>query len=133
MRLSTHLRLLALATAVWVAFWIAGLPDYYQQYSLLAMVAFSAALVPIIAILGARVIGRASASRRMRLASWLSFYFTVPLLVYDYVYCGWYLGYGWRFLTHYWYLTVFYFIPWLLFLPTAILLARRSAQDETAT
>lgn len=132
MRSSAHLRLLALATVVWVAFWIAGLPDYYQQYSRPSMVGFSAALIPAIAILGARVIGRAKAPRRMRLAFWLSFYFTVPFLLYDYLYCGWYLGHGWRFLIEYWYLTVFYFVPWLLFIPTAMFLARRPAQDDAA-
>ena len=26
------------ATVVWVAFWVAGLPSYYQQYSAAAMV-----------------------------------------------------------------------------------------------
>lgn len=49
MRAATHLRLACLGALVWVAFWLAGLPDYYRQYSFQAMLVFSIALVPAIA------------------------------------------------------------------------------------
>lgn len=124
LRAAAHVRLLGLATLVWLGFWIAGLPDYYQQYSFTAMLAFSIALVPAIVLIAWRTIGRARIDQRKQLGFWLSFYFTVPLLVFDYLYCGLYLGIGWRFLAGYWYLTVFYFIPWLILVPTSHLRAR---------
>ena len=37
MKASRHLKLLSQGVAVWAAFWLAGLPSYYQQYSLLAL------------------------------------------------------------------------------------------------
>ena len=52
--------------------------------------------------------------QRMQVGLWIAFYFTVPLAVYDYLYCGLVLGFGVRFLIDFWYLTVYYFIPWLL-------------------
>lgn len=66
-----------------------------------------------------KVVGHAEVSRRKPLAFWLSFYFTVPLMLLDYAYCGLYLGHGWSFLLTYWYLTAFYVIPWLILLPIA--------------
>ena len=52
--------------------------------------------------------------RRLPAALWMAFYFTVPLAVYDWLYCGRYLGYGAHFIFRYWYLTVYYVIPWIL-------------------
>jgi predicted nucleic acid-binding protein len=37
---TSHLRLLGLACGVWAAFWVLGLPDYYQRYPAWGMVAF---------------------------------------------------------------------------------------------
>ena len=51
---------------------------------------------------------------RMTLSLWLAFYISVPLFIFDYFYCGLYLGHGWSFLITYWYLTIYYLIPWLL-------------------
>lgn len=125
MRAAAHSRLALLAALVWFAFWIGGLPDYYQQYSFSAMLAFSIALVPVIAFLAWTVIRRAKVAHRKELGFWLAFYFTAPFMLLDYVYCGLYLGHGWRFLAGYWYLTVFYIVPWLIFLPVSYLLTRQ--------
>lgn len=120
MRPRSHLRLLALATLVWLGFWLAGLPHYYQQYSTATMAAFCIALLPAVGWLGAKVIGRRRAATRRRFAVWLAFYFTLPLAIFDYLYCGWYLGQGWGFLVSYWYLTVYYLVPWLVFVPIGL-------------
>ncbi len=45
MRASTHVRLFLMATAVWAAFWVAGLPHYYQQYRMGPLVAGSGVLI----------------------------------------------------------------------------------------
>jgi hypothetical protein len=130
-----HLRLLGLATLVWAAFLLAGLPEYYQQYSFGRMVAFDLfVLIPISVVLRS-VLGRVPSQRRMRVALWIAFYFTVPLAVYDYVYCGLVLGFGLRFLLEFWYLTVYYVIPWIL-APALVWLINRGARRppaETAT
>ena len=109
-----HLRLLGLATVVWAAFLIAGLPDYYQQYSPGFMVVFDPLVLIPIAIVYRAVVGRVPPQRRMEVALWIALYFTAPLAVYDYLYCGLVLGHGFRFVVDFWYLTVYYFIPWLL-------------------
>jgi hypothetical protein len=124
MRATAHKRLLRLAALVWLLFWIVGLPDYYQQYSFPAMAGFAVVLIAVIVALARGVICRANPTRRKALGSWLSFYFTVPLMLLDYIYCGLYLGHGWHFLMTYWYLTAFYIVPWLVFVPTAYLLSR---------
>jgi hypothetical protein len=122
-RAHSHLRLLALACGLWAAFWIAGLPDYYQQYPFAGMLAFSAALVPAIGLAAHRALRSVRPERRRARARWLAFYFTVPLLILDALYCGLHLGHGWAFLARYWYLTAFYVIPWIIFLPLARLRA----------
>ncbi|WP_321418302.1 hypothetical protein [uncultured Desulfobacter sp.] len=40
-----HLRLFSLVSIAWFLFWLAGLPDYYQQYSLKFMVFFDLAIL----------------------------------------------------------------------------------------
>ena len=62
--------------------------------------------------------------RRLAVSAWYAFYFTVPLLVYDSIYCGWYLGYGMDFFHVFWYLSIFYIIPWLHFPAVAVFLNR---------
>ena len=114
-----HVRTLALAVAVWAGFFIAGLPDYYQQYPFVAMLIFTVALVPPVVLLAVKVIGRARTETRRSLAMWLAFYFTVPLAGLDYAYCGLYLGHGLAFLLRYWYLTVYYIVPWAILAPVA--------------
>jgi len=123
-RTRSHVRLFALAVLVWGAFWVAGLPDYYQQYSHTTLVIFSLALVPLIVFAAVKVLGRARMEKRRSLGLWLAFYFTVPFAALDYWYCGLYLGQGWAFLVRYWYLTVYYAIPWLIFVPISHWLTR---------
>jgi len=130
MRVRGHLRLLALATAVWLAFFVAGLPGYYQQYSTRSLLVFEALLLPPIWAAGFLAL-RGRRRNRTRHALLLSFYFTVPLFLYDLLYCGLLLGHGLGFVVPYWYLTAYYAVPWVLFPATAAWLERR-ARTETA-
>jgi len=124
-----HRRLFLLGTLAWVAFWVLGLPSYYQQYSTAAMVWFVALLLPPLTWLCVHVLRRVAPERRMRLALWMAFYFTVPLAVYDGLYCGVFLEHGFGFLSRYWYLTIYYVIPWLV-LPASAALLNRTARDR---
>jgi hypothetical protein len=127
MKRQHHIRLLGLATLVWAGFLAAGLPEYYQQYSSGLMVAFDLLVLIPISVVFHRVLGRVPSRHRMQVALWIAFYFTVPLAVYDFLYCGLVLGFGAQFLFEFWYLTVYYVIPWLL-APTLVWLISRSAR-----
>ena len=129
-----HVGIFLAATVVWAGFWIAGLSSYYQQYSNLQMIWFDLlVLIPIAAIVYF-VLRRLPPEARLTIALWLAFYFTVPLAVYDWLYCGLYLRHGVRFVSRYWYLTVYYAIPWILLPLMALLLNRmRSGQVERSS
>jgi hypothetical protein len=129
MTLRNHARLLAQAIAAWLAFWIVGLPDYYQQYSTVTMGVACVLLSVAISLAAIALLRPCRPECRMRRAFWLSFYFTLPFAALDALYCGWYLDVGAAFLTSYWYLWVFYLSPWLTFMPTAALLGNRSDVD----
>ncbi|MDZ4169572.1 MAG: hypothetical protein U1E26_07940 [Coriobacteriia bacterium] len=119
-----HIRTFLIALVVWLAFLIAGLPAYYQQYPAAGMVVFSAMLLPLIWLAAVRVLSAFEPSRRMTAALWLAFYFTGPLAVLDYLYCGVFLGEGIGFLTRYWYLTAFYILPWPILIGASSWLTR---------
>jgi hypothetical protein len=119
-----HLGLLLQAICVWFAFWLAGLPAYYQQYSTVGIAVASILLSVAIGLSAIAVLRRGRPEARMRRAFWISFYYTVPFALLDALYCSWYLAHGVGFLSTYWYLTIFYFTPWLTFMPTAALLAQ---------
>lgn len=122
MTLRKHWVLLLQGVSVWAAFWLLGLPSYYQQYPTVALAVGSVLLSVAISLAAIVVLKRGRDESRMQRALWLSVYYTVPFAVLDALYCGWYLGHGTGFLARYWYLSVFYLTPWLTFLPTAALL-----------
>jgi len=66
-------------------------------------------------------------AQRIPVSLWMAFYFTVPLAVYDWLYCGVYLGSGFQFIIQYWYLSVYYVIPWIL-LPFVALALNRTGK-----
>ena len=119
-----HIRLWILATAVWAGFLLGGLPDYYQQYSTGFMLGFDLLVLLPISLALYFVLHSVAHRRRMSVVLWIAFYFTVPLAVYDWLYCGLWLGRGIGFVWEFWYLTVYYAIPWLL-APAIVLLANR--------
>lgn len=122
-----HLKISLVVTAVWALFWLLGWPDYYQQYSKRFMVIFVFALLPLFWIITFMIL-RSIRSRRIHKSIVLSFYFTVPFCVYDYLYCGIYLGNGLKFIIPYWYLSIYYIIPWLMVPFTAIWLEWKGKQ-----
>lgn len=60
----------------------------------------------------------------------LAFYVTIPPFIYDFAYCGIYLGYGLGFITKFWYLSVYYVIPWIILPPNGIWLDKREQQRK---
>ncbi len=125
MTAAKHLTLLFQCLAAWLVFWLIGLPDYYLQYSTVALGVACTVLSVAFSLLAVWLLARTRPEHRMSRALWLSFYFTVPFAVLDTLYCGVYLGYGAGYPTLFWYLTVFYVTPWLTFVPTALLLQPR--------
>lgn len=124
MSLQRHLKLLIQAIFVWFAFWLLGLPDYYQQYAQTSLAIGSIVLSVLISLMAIVVLQRGRPATRMSRALWISFYYTVPFAALDYAYCGIYLGHGAAYVGKYWYLSIFYLTPWLTFPPTAALLNR---------
>ncbi len=114
MNLQTHLRILFAVTIIWAVFWVIGLPEYYQQYSLWLMIIFDTVVLVSIGFVVYWILKKYPAKRILSLSLWLAFYISIPLFIYDYLYCGIYLGYGLSFILKYWYLSVYYIIPWII-------------------
>jgi hypothetical protein len=129
--LRKHAVILSQASVAWLAFWIFGWPAYYQQYSDATLGVLSTLLSVAFCLFAVMILLPRRADRRMSLAFWLSFYYTVPLALYDWMYCGLYLGHGAGYLTTYWYLSVFYLSLWLTFIPVAYLLNRMPTTKHT--
>jgi len=125
MKTKNHLKLLIIATLVWFIFLLAGMPDYYLQYSNQTMLLFVTILLIPISFIILIVFKPIKSERRLRIAFWYAFYFTVPLAIYDTLYCGLYLGYGFNFLWVFWFLSIYYVIPWILFPMLAIILNKK--------
>jgi Ca2+/Na+ antiporter len=119
---SQHAKTLVQMVLVWLAFWLLGLPDYYQQYSPAVVGSAAVLLSVVISLVCFSILVRTRPERRVSKALWLSIYYTVPFAVLDTLYCGIYLGHGASYLWKYWYLTVFYVSPWITLLPVAALL-----------
>ena len=113
-----HFQLFIIVSIAWLLFWVAGLPDYYQQYSSTSMVIFDLAVLPPIWFLVYRNAKHSRPGNGVKVCLWWAFYISAPLFFYDLIYCGFYLGHGTSFLTNYWYLTVYYILPWIIFPPT---------------
>ena len=128
MTLKNHINLLGQASAIWLVFWLIGLPDYYQQYPSVLLGVACTILSVVFSLFAVFMLVRCRDEFRMSRAFWLSFYYTVPFAIYDTLYCAVYLGLGAGYLVSHWYLTVFYFSIWLTFIPTAVLLKARSQQ-----
>lgn len=126
-----HLILLLQAGLAWLLFWVVGLPDYYQQYSPVLLGVLCTLLSVVFSLFAIFILARCRAEVRMSRAFWLSFYYTVPLAIYDTLYCGLYLGLSVGYLESHWYLTVFYFSLWLTFVPTAWLLKSVAPQKAS--
>jgi hypothetical protein len=131
MKLRGHVKILGVVTLAWVLFWLIGLPAYYQQYSLRFMLLFDTVLLLPLSFLLYWILKRTPRQYRTRLSFWLAFYISVPLFVYDYLYCSLYLGDGWSFLTRYWYLTVYYVVPWIISPAISYWINHRAMSEQT--
>ncbi|MBM3125319.1 MAG: hypothetical protein FJZ87_09635 [Chloroflexi bacterium] len=127
MTLRKHLRLLVIVTAVWLLFFVAGAPDYYQQYSTQSMIIFDLAVLPL--LWWVCYLSIKKSRNPMASSFWLAFYFVVPLFFYDLIYIGVYLGYGFDFIWKFWYLSVYYLLPWMILPPTGWWIERQRKQD----
>lgn len=127
MRLKKHIRLLILVSLAWFLFWLVGLPGYYQQYSMTFMIIFDLVILPPIWLIIYLSAKYSEPGNSLKVCLWWSFYISVPLFIYDLLYCGFYLGHGVNFLTKYWYLTVYYILPWIIFPPTGWIVEKRRA------
>ncbi len=111
-----HGQLLAYSFVTWLTFYIIGLPEYYQQWYLVAkvmiLILVTALYFPVTRYTLAKYWddGRHVANSR-----WLAFYLTVPLFIYDYLLLAVYRDLGIGFVVPYWYLTFFYFSFWIQF------------------
>ena len=126
MRTKTHLQIFTIATVVWLLFFIAGMPDYYLQYSNTSLIWYVILLIIPFSVIIFFVFKPIRKNKRIKISIWYSFYFTVPLFIYDTVYCGIYLGYSYKFILTFWFLSVYYIIPWILFPVIALLLNKKS-------
>jgi hypothetical protein len=125
MRLKNHIKILIIATLVWLFFLLLGMPDYYLQYSTNTMIWFTILLLIPFSIIIWYIFKPIKKSKRIKISLWYALYFTVPLAVYDYLFCGIYLDYGFRFITVFWFLSVYYLILWFLFPGIAFILNGR--------
>ncbi len=123
MRLKKHLRLFILVSIAWGLFWVAGLPEYYQQYTAAFMAVFDVIILPPICFLVFKSVRKSRPENHLRNYAWWAFYISVPLFIYDLLYCGWYLGNGIHFLAKYWYITVYYIVPWIMLIVPACIQA----------
>jgi len=125
MKTKNHIKVFCIASFIWFIFLLAGIPDYYLQYSNQTMLLFVTILLIPISFIILIVFKPIKPDRRLRIAFWYAFYFTVPLAIYDTLYCGLYLGYGFNFLCVFWFLSIYYVIPWILFPMLAIILNKK--------
>jgi hypothetical protein len=82
------------------------------------MITFDLVILPSIWLIIYKSVKTAKPGRGLQVSLWWAFYISFSLFIYDYIYCGIYLGHGTSFLWKYWYLTVYYILPWLIFPPT---------------
>jgi len=126
MKIKNHIKLLVIVTIAWILFLIIGYPDYYRQYSTEFMIAFDIIILPPIWYIVYRSAKRTKPGRGFIISLWWSFYISVPLFIYDLMYCGLYLSHGMNFLVTYWYLTAYYIIPWLFFPISGFIIDRKN-------
>lgn len=114
MTFTQHAKLLAYSFVTWLAFYLIGLPEYYQQWPLWA----KWVIVPLVTVAyfpASAYTLRAfwNDGRHLRNSLWLALYLTLPLFIYDYLLLALYKGLGIGFVVPYWYLTFFYFSFWI--------------------
>lgn len=117
--LKTHLALLLMSFLTWGSFVLLGLPDYYQSWPFSAKVAICVAVTNLYIPLAPFILKRMDNKDFVKNSLWLSFYLTLPLFIYDYVFIVLIGGDNLSFVFRYWYLSFFYISFWIQFPLTA--------------
>ena len=129
-KLRNHLDIFYLVTSFWTFFLLGGLwSEYYQTWSFVQTLIF-VDLIPAIAmiLIGPSLIKRFSIEKPIFAGFFVAFYFSIPFLVYDYIYIFLYLNKSYIYLIDYWYLTFFSIIPWINFPLTGYYLNKKKAR-----
>lgn len=111
-----HILIFSLATTLWTFFLLGGLSsEYYQTWSFWPVFIIVDVFPTILIIpLGYYIMKYVVQHEYLRTSLLIAFYASIPLVIYDTIYIGFYLNKGLGFFVDYWYLTVFYFVPWII-------------------
>jgi len=117
-----HFYILCVVTTLWAWFFLGGLSsNYYLDwkpiYQFLFVDAIPAAIMFYLAPGMIKFIDRRNV---MRSALIIAFYFSVPFLIYDYIFLGIHKEYGLAYLSEFWFLSGFSVLPWLIFPAVAL-------------
>jgi len=127
MNAKLHVSYLIQAVVAWALFFVIGLPDYYQQYSAPVIGSASVLLQALIGVWAIAALLPLSREKRIGVACWLAFYFSVPFAALDGAYCVLIKHRGVEYLRDYWYLSVFYVSMWVA-LPLGAWVLNRAEQ-----
>jgi len=129
-KIRNHLDLFYLVTSLWTFFLLGGLwSEYYQTWSIVqSLIIIDLIPATVMFLVGPSLIKRFSRQRPLYGSFFVAFYFSIPILVYDYIYIFLYLNKSYHYLVDYWYLTFFSFIPWISFPLTGYYLQRKMAK-----
>lgn len=124
-----HFHILCIVTALWAWFFLGGLgSNYYQDwpfiYQLVIVDIIPCVVMVMLAPAMIKFMGKDAPIKSSFIAA---FYFSVPFLLYDYIYLGLYKSLGIRYLWQYWYLSGFSILPWITFPLAGYAMARRRA------
>ena len=127
-----HLKFVVYSFVTWLTFYLIGLPDYYQSWPFWAKVV----LVIFVNIIYFPITAYSLRTfwhdgKHLKNSSWLAFYLTLPLFIYDYLLLAVYKELGIMFVVPYWYLTFFYFSFWVQFPTVALWIKNKEATGET--
>ena len=112
-----HFYVLCIVTALWAWFLLGGLwSNYYKDWSFYTQL-IVIDIIPciIMTMFAPGFIKLLNKNKALQSSFFVAFYFSVPLIIYDYIYLGVYKGYGLSFLREFWFLSGFSILPWTIF------------------
>jgi hypothetical protein len=126
-----HFYLLCVVTSLWSWFFLAGLStDYFQELSAIWQLLLVDVIPLVVMIFMAPGVVRLMSKENPALSGFISaFYFSVPFLVYDFIYLYSFKGEGITYLVKYWYLTGFSILPWFVFPVVGLKMKSRASTE----
>ena len=117
LKIRKQLNLFYLVTSFWTFFMLGGLwSDYYQAWPFLqTLIIVDVMPATLMILIAPGLIKRFSMQKPLYGGFVVAFYFSIPFLVYDYIYIFLYLNKSYHYFIDYWYLTFFSIIPWINF------------------